>query len=43
MTDDDETRMHLNFLPSFMDRDLDDDRKKTVRLIEAGHISFYLL
>jgi hypothetical protein len=42
-TDDDETRMHLDFLLDFMDHELNEDSKKADRLVETGHISFPLL
>ncbi|KIJ46721.1 hypothetical protein M422DRAFT_66719 [Sphaerobolus stellatus SS14] len=42
-TDDDETRMHLNFLLDFMNRELGEDSKNADRLIETVNISFALL
>ncbi|KAF9460015.1 P-loop containing nucleoside triphosphate hydrolase protein [Collybia nuda] len=42
-TEDDEEKMHLNFLLDFMDHELGEDNKKAKRLVETGHISFSLL
>lgn len=42
-TEDDEVRMHLNFLLSFMDREMVEDSKKANQLIETGNISFRFL
>lgn len=42
-TEDDEIRMHLNFLLSFMDREMAEDSKKANNLIETGNISFRYL
>lgn len=42
-TDNDDKRMHLNFLLDFMDQELTEDSKKAKRLVDTGHISFSLL
>ncbi|PPQ74421.1 hypothetical protein CVT26_001404 [Gymnopilus dilepis] len=39
-TEDDVTRMHLDFLLDFMDRELGDDAVKVERLLDTKHISF---